>query len=83
MPCAVQVGEARFSMEAEGEDTSGYSDDRPRSFERGCLSCTVFFKYFLRRRRPIEFVGIGFMPARFNLGKLFLALQKLIDWIKR
>ena len=36
-----------------------------------------------RRRRPIEFVRIGFVPARLDLGKLFLALKKLVDWIKR
>jgi len=25
----------------------------------------------------------GFVPERLNLGKLFLALKKLIDWVER
>jgi hypothetical protein len=28
-------------------------------------------------------VRIGFMPTRLNFGKLFLALKKLIDRVKR
>jgi len=28
-------------------------------------------------------VGIGFVAPGFDLGKLFLALQKLVGWFKR
>jgi hypothetical protein len=77
------VSEARFSMKAEGKDPSGHADFRFGGLERGCVSRPVFLEQFLRGCRAIEFVRIGFMPARLDLGKLFLALKKLVDWIKR
>ena len=43
----------------------------------------VLLDQLRRRRRPVKFVRIGLVPARFDLGKLFLALEKLVDWLKR
>lgn len=79
----VNVSKARFSMKAKSKNAPGHADFRPGSLERGCVSRPVFFEQFLGRCRAIEFVRIGFMPARLDLGKLFLALKKLVDWIKR
>ena len=77
------MGETRFPMEAEGENAAGHADRRLGGFERGCVSRPVFLEQFLWRCRPIEFVWIGFVPARLNLRKLFLALKELVDWVKR
>jgi len=77
------VGEARFSVEAESENAAGYADGRLGRFERGCVGIPVLLEQLRRRCRPIEFVRIRFVPARLDLGKLFLALKKLVDWVKR
>jgi hypothetical protein len=77
------VGETRFSVEPERENPAGDADCRLGGFERGSVGIAVLLKQFRRRRRPIEFVGIGIVPARLDLSKFFLALKKLIDWIER
>jgi hypothetical protein len=77
------VGESRFSMDAEGEDAARDANYRFGGLERGCIGIPVFLEQFRRRCRPIEFMRVRFMPARLDFGKLFLALQKLINWIKR
>jgi hypothetical protein len=77
------VGEARFSMQAEGENPSGDADHRLGSVESGSVGIAVLLKKFRRRCRPIEFMRIGIVPARLNLSKFFLALKELIDWFER
>jgi hypothetical protein len=77
------VREARFPVEAKSENAPGHTHHRLGGIERGCVSGPVFLEQFLRRRCPIEFMRIGFVPARLDLGKLFLTLKKLIDWIER
>jgi len=69
------VGETRFSMEPESKYSAGYADSRLGGIERRCVGIPVLFKKFIRSCRPIEFVGIRFMPARLDLGELFLALK--------
>ena len=80
---SINVGEARFSVQAERENPAGDADHRLGGFERGSVGIAVLLKKFRRRCRPIEFVRIGIVPARLNLGKLFLALKELIDWFER
>ena len=70
-------------MEAEGENASGHADRRLCGFESGGVSRPVLLEKLLGCCRPIEFVRIGFVPARLNFGKLFLALKKLVDRVKR
>ena len=79
----INVSEARFPMQAKGENAPGHTHHRLGDIQRGCVSGPVFLEQFLRRCRPIEFMRIGLVPARLDLGKLFLALQKLIGWLKR
>ena len=57
--------------------------DRLGGFERGSVGIAVLLEQFRRRCRPIELVRIGIVSARLDLGKFFLALKKLVDWIKR
>jgi hypothetical protein len=70
-------------MEAEGQNAPGHADRRLSGFERGCVRRPILLEEFHGRCRAIEFMRIGFVPARLNFGKLFLALQKLVDWVKR
>lgn len=77
------VREARFSMNAQGENPASYTDGRLGGFERGRVGLPVLLKKLGRRSRRVEFMGIRVVPARFDLGKLFLTLKKLIDWFKR
>jgi len=77
------VGETRFAMEAKSENTAGNANHRLGGFQSGSVSCPVLLEKLRRRCRPIEFVRIGLMPARLDFGQLFLALNKLVDWIKR
>ena len=70
-------------MEPKGKNAPGHADRRLGGFERNCVSRSVLLEQFLRRCCPIEFVRIGFVPARFNFGELFLALEKLVDRVKR
>jgi hypothetical protein len=76
------VGKSRFSMQAKSENAAGYADGRLGGFERGGVSIPVLLEKLSRGCRPIEFVRIRFMPARLDVGELFLALKKLVDWIK-
>jgi hypothetical protein len=77
------VREARLAVEAQGENAAGHADRWLRGFERRGVRRPVFLEQLLGCCGPIEFVRKGFVPERLNLGKLFLALKKLIDWIKR
>ena len=77
------VGETRFSMQAERENPAGNADHRLGGVERGSVGIAILLKQLRRRCRPIEFVRIGIVSARLDLGKFFLALKKLIDWIER
>ncbi len=77
------MGEARFSVQAKRKNPAGDADHRLGGFERGGVGIAVLLKQFRRRCRPVKFVRIGIVPARLNLGKFFLALKKLIDWIER
>jgi hypothetical protein len=77
------VGETRFSMEAESKNSACYANSRLGCIERRSVGIPVSFKKFIRGCRPIEFVGIRIMPARLDLGELFLALKKLVGRIKR
>jgi hypothetical protein len=77
------VRETRFSMQAERENPAGDADCRLGGFERGSVGIAVLLKQLRRRYRPIEFVRIGIVSARLNLGKFFLALKELIDWLER
>jgi hypothetical protein len=77
------VGETRFSMKAEGEDPASHADHWLGGFKRGSIGIAVPLKQLRWRCRPIEFVRIGVVPARLDLGKFFLALKKLVDWIER
>jgi hypothetical protein len=77
------VSEARFSMEAESKNAAGYADSRLGCIEGRCIGIPVLLKKFIRGCCPIEFVGICFMPTLLDLGELFLALKKLVGWIKR
>jgi hypothetical protein len=77
------MGETRFSVEAKRENPPGHADGRLGGFESSRVRRAVFFEKFLRGCCPIESVRIGFMPVRLDFDKLFLALEKLVDWIKR
>jgi len=70
-------------MQAERENPAGDADCRLGCFERGSVGIAVFLKQLRRCCRPIEFVRIGIVSARLDLGKFFLALKKLVDWIER
>jgi len=70
-------------MEAESKNAAGYADSRLGCIERRCVGIPISFKKFIRGCRPIEFVGIRFMPASLDLSELFLALKELVGWIKR
>jgi len=83
LPRPKNVGESRLSMQAEREDPAGHADRRLGRFERGSIGIAVLLEQLRRRCRPIESVRIGVVPARLDLGKFFLALKKLVDWIKR
>jgi hypothetical protein len=77
------VGETRFSMETQSENAAGHANRWLGGFELGCVGIPVLLEKLRRGCRPIEFVRIRFVPPRLDLGKLFLALKKLVDWIKR
>jgi hypothetical protein len=68
------VSESRFSVEAQGEYATSYANGWLSRFERRCVDISVLLKKFRRGCRPIEFVGIRFMPASLDFGELFLAL---------
>jgi hypothetical protein len=83
LPRPKNVGETRLSMQAKREDPAGDADRRLGGFKRGSIGIAVPLKQLRWRCRPIEFVRIGVVPARLDLGKFFLALKKLVDWIER
>jgi|HubBroStandDraft_2_1064218.scaffolds.fasta_scaffold944005_2 hypothetical protein len=61
-------------MQAQREYPAGHSNGRLGSLQSGGVRATVFLVDSGEGRRPIEFVRIRFVPARFDLGELFLAL---------
>lgn len=77
------MGEAGLAVEPQRDNPSGNAHFRLGGFQRGSVSLAVFFQELGRGCRPIKPVGIGVMPARLDLGKLFLALEELVDWFKR
>ena len=70
-------------MNAKVDDATGYAYGRFSGLQRSCIGTSILFKQFWRVRGPIELVGIGFVAARLDFSKFFLALDKLIDWVKR
>jgi hypothetical protein len=64
-------------------DAPGYAYGRLGRLKRDRIRVPILLEQLRRGRRPIEFVWIGFVSALFDLGELFLALKKLIDWLKR
>jgi hypothetical protein len=75
--------ESSFSVDAQIDNPPGHAHRGLGSFQRGRIRRAVFLKEFRRRRRPLEFVGICFVPERLDFGKFFLALKKLVDRFKR
>jgi hypothetical protein len=80
---AQDMGESGLAMNAQVDDAAGDPDGRLRRLQCDSVGAAVFLKQLQRVCRPVKFVGIRFMPARLDLGKLFLALEKLVDWILR
>jgi len=52
------------------------------SFEGSRVGRRVFFNELRRSIRVFKLVGIRLMPARFDVGKLLLALKILVLWLK-
>jgi hypothetical protein len=77
------VRESRLAVQTKGQNAPGDAYGWLRRLQSGSVRRTVFLKKLFRRRRPIKFVWVGLVPARLDLGKLFLALLKLVDWLKR
>jgi hypothetical protein len=70
-------------MNTERHNPAGDSDSGLGGLERGRVGAAIALKQFRRSCRCIESVGVGIVPVRLDLTKLFLALQKLVNWIKR
>jgi len=76
------VRKSGFSMEAQGQNAAGDAHGGLRGFERRGVGIGVLLDQLRRGCGPIESVWIGFVAARLNLGELFLALKKLVNWLK-
>jgi hypothetical protein len=77
------MSESSLSMNTKRQNPARDSDSGLGGFERGRVGTAIALKQFRRSRRRIEFVRVGIVPARLDLTKLFLALQKLVNWIER
>jgi hypothetical protein len=71
-----------FSVEPKGDNPARNSNRRLGRFERRCVGVAVLLEQLWRGGRPIEFVGVRFMPASLDFRELFLALKELVNWIK-
>jgi hypothetical protein len=69
-------------MQAQREYAAGYSNGRLGGLKSGGVRASVFLVDLGQGRRPIVFVGIRFVPARFDLGELLLALEELVARFK-
>jgi hypothetical protein len=70
-------------VHSEVDDSAGHADRGLGRLQRGGLGRSILLKNLRRRRRRVKFMRIGRIAAGFDLRQLFLALQKLIDWLKR
>jgi hypothetical protein len=70
-------------MHAQIDDTSGNANRRFGRFQRGGIGIAIFLKQLRRAGGPVKFVRICVVAACLDLGKLFLALLKLIGWLER
>jgi hypothetical protein len=77
------MSESCLSMNTKRQNPAGDSDSGLGGFERGCVGAVVALEQFRGSGGRIEFVRVGIVPARLDLTKLFLALKKLVNWIKR
>ena len=77
------MSESSLSVNTKRQNPAGDSDSGLGGLERAGVGAAVALKQFRRSRRRIESVRVGIVPARLDLTKLFLALQKLVNWIER
>jgi hypothetical protein len=77
------VGEACFSVKANRENPACHANRRFGCLEGRRVRIAVLLEQLGWGRRRVKSVRIRLVPARFDLGKLFLSLEKLIDWVKR
>jgi len=77
------MSEPCLSVNSKRQNPTGDSDSGLGGFERRCVGAAIALKQFGGSCRRIEFVRVGIVPARLDLTKLFLALDKLVNWIKR
>ena len=62
---------------------TGYADRWLGGFQCGGVGASILLEELRRCSGPIKPVRIRLMPARLDFCELFLALKKLVDWIKR
>jgi hypothetical protein len=72
-----------LTVDTKVDNSSGDAHRGLRRLKRRGIGASIFLKKFRRSRGAIEFMRVGLVPARLNLGKFFLTLQELIGWFKR
>ena len=77
------MGEAGFAVQAQRQDSSRHSDGGLGRLQGRGVGRSILFDELGGRSGPIKLVRIRFMAASFDVGKLLLALEILVLWLKR
>jgi len=79
----LDVRESRFAVEAQRDDASRDANLDVFGFKFGGSAIDVALDHLRGRQRPIEFVRVRSVAKRNNLFEFLLALEVLVEWLKR
>src|SRR5260370_7389592 len=73
------MGEASLTVKAKGQDSARSTHIHAIRFEACGITVGVSGHNLCRCRRLLEFMRVGIIAERFDIGELFLALEVLIE----